>query len=199
MKKTHLFSLMVIIGIKANAQTFLLSDIPLSKSDFEIKKGFRNHPHAAKIFATTNIKSEFKNHNDQLFLIVDAKLFVNSQRSWIKEEFWEQAPLDTKLELMDHEKGHLIIALIQFKKFQQICQEYPFTKQRLKIQFDSLYKCNQYTGDSLNLAYDEETNHMLNKEKQNAWITLLMENINRVYADERKLKFNYQIEIPLSK
>jgi hypothetical protein len=198
MKKILIILLPFLIGLNLSARQFSLSDIPLSKSDFEIKKGFRNHPHAAQIFAMTNLKSEFKSRNNQLFLVVDAKLFVNPQKSWIKEEFLEKATKDEKSELMNHEKGHLIIALIQFKKFQQICLEYPFTKQQLKSQFDSLYKCNKSTGDSLNLAYDEETNHMLNKERQVVWITQLMENFNKVYCDESKIKFNYQIEIALS-
>jgi hypothetical protein len=199
MKKSHIILLSVLFGLNLNAQQFSLSDIPLSKSDFKMKKGIRNHPYAAKIFAETDYKSEFKNLNNHQFLIIEARLFVNSEKSWIKEEFWRDAPKEAKLELMDHEKGHLIIALIQFKRFQQICKQYSFEPRRLKSQLDSINKRIRFEADSLNLAYDEESNHSQNKEIQLAWITQLMENFNKVWADQSKLEFKYKIEVPLSR
>lgn len=200
MTKTFLLlSFALVSCLLANAQNFSLSDIPLSKSDFEKKKGLSKVPAAARIYVESNFKYNVKNDNNQLWLILDAKIFVNSERSWIKEEFLDQATKEEKLKLIDHEKGHFIIALIQFKKFQKICKEYSFAKPRIKFQLDSIYKGVLATEDSLNLAYDEESNHMLNKEKQLEWITWLMKNFNSVYADEKTLRFKFQIEVAVSK
>lgn len=184
MKKFYFVLGLVLLFGNANGQKISLNDIPLSKSDFEIKQGFRNHPYSAKIYTNIDGKAEGKMINKKQVLIIEANLSVNSKSSWIKKEFWETATKEQKQELMNHEKGHLLIALIQFKKMQKICLEYTFVKADAKSQLDSIFKRTRSISASLNLAYDEETNHMVVKDKQLEWI-----GASTPIATDKKAKF----------
>lgn len=197
MKKIYLVLWAVSFCLIANAQKFSLSDISLSKSDFEIKKGFDKHPYDAKIYTGIACKYKIMSNSNKQTLIIDAVLSVNSKRSWIKEEFWNRASKEQKEELLRHEKGHLIIALVQFKKFEQICTQRNFSKQGVKFQLDSISKYVQTTGDSLNNAYDEDTKHSRITDKQTEWITKLLNEFNVVFADDNKVKYKFQIEVVL--
>ncbi|MDR2272054.1 MAG: hypothetical protein LBF27_14205 [Sphingobacterium sp.] len=191
-------SLLLFILTCTYAQKHTLDDISLSKSDFEIKEGITNHPYDAKIYTEVSYEYRIEEDKGKPILHVKAKLSINSDKSWIKEEFWSNASDKAKADLLAHEKGHLLVSLIHFKELENLWRQSIFSKQQCKLELRRAYKNIDSIGDSMNSAYDDETNHSRIREKQEEWITSLMNRINELYAEEEKISFSFQIKTPIS-
>jgi hypothetical protein len=187
--------LLIISFSKVHAQQFSIEDIPLTWKDFTVKEGFRNHPFDAKIYTNTPYKWKIKNKDNKTSLVISMELFVNTEKSWVKKEFLDKNQKDKTQELLNHEKGHFIIALIHFKKAQKILSEYTFNKQQVKLQIDSIFKSANARLDSTNETYDNETNHMLVADKQQEWINKLLQQLNELYAGDKKFPMKFEIEV----
>jgi hypothetical protein len=182
---------------KVQAQQFSIEDIPLTWKDFTVKEGFRNHPFDAKIYTNTPYNWKIKNKDGMTSLVISTELIVSPEKSWVKKEFLNGNTKTKTQELLNHEKGHFIIALIHFKKVQKILSEYTFHKQQVKFQLDSIFKSSGATLGSMNEIYDNETNHMLIVDKQQEWIKNLLQQLNELYAEDKKLSMKFEIEVKI--
>ncbi len=175
------------------AQRFTIEDIPLKWNDFTAKEGFRNHPYDAKIY--TQIQpGNYKRKGDKITF--GAELFVDKEKSWVKEEFMEKSNKEVKEKLLSHEKGHLIIALIEFKQLETNLARFPYSR-NYKKEMDSIYKACYHQLQLVNDTYDNETNHMKITDKQEEWIKKLLKQLNELYAEDKKLTMKFEIEISI--
>lgn len=177
------------------AQPFIIDDIPLRWKDFEVKDGFRSHPYSAKIYTYLRYEYKFEGVDAKTQtrpLVIETELTVQEQ-SWVKKEFISVATAEQKQALLNHEKGHLIVALICFKELQQNFSGFHFTK-RFKVELDSLHKLAMAKSDSLNTLYDNETNHSVIVEKQSEWEKKLLAEVDRLYGEEKKLRTQFEIK-----
>lgn len=185
------FSLLLLPGV-LQAQTFHIDDIPLKWKDFTIKRDFRKHPFSARIFTQMPFRWETKTEKGVIRLSIFIRVEVDREKSWVKEEFMEKSTDEAKKALLNHEKGHYIIAFIHYKKFQKLLQEHTFSK-RMKPEMDSLYTTVLAEMNAMNTRYDDETDHIKNTEKQSAWQEQLMAEFNKWYADEKKISRECEI------
>jgi hypothetical protein len=183
--------LLIISFNKIHAQQFSIEDIPLTWKDFTIKEGFRNHPYSAKIF-TQFQPGKYKQKENKIKFEVE--LYVDNDKSWVKEEFIKKADKDVKEKLLSHEKGHLIIALIKFKQLENDLAKFPYSR-NFKKEMDSIFKACYSQSHLINETYDNETNHMLVVDKQQEWIKKLLQQLNELYAEEKKLSMKFEIEV----
>ena len=88
-------------------------------------------------------------------------------KSWMKFD-----KIKSKLllqELLDHEQGHYDIAASLADKLQKILSATCFSRTQYAGQIDSVYKSVSKYYDTLQVSYDQETGHGLNKEGQAKW------------------------------
>jgi hypothetical protein len=190
-KKIILLLFIVASSICSYSQQLTLEDIPLTWKDFTIKEGFRNHPYSAKIF-TQFQPGKYKQKEHKIKFEVE--LYVDNDKSWVKEEFIKKADKDAKEKLLNHEKGHLIIALIKFKQLENDLSKFQYSR-NFKKEMDSIFKACYSQSHLMNETYDNETNHMRITDKQEEWIKSLLQQLNELYAEDKKLPMKFEIEV----
>jgi hypothetical protein len=159
-----------------------------------VKEGFRNHPFDAKIYTNTPFNWKVKNKGDKALLVISTELIVNAEKSWVKKEFLDRNQKAKTQELLNHEKGHFIIALIKFKQLENDLVKFPYSR-NVKKEMDSIFKACSGQTQLINETYDTETNHMLIADKQQEWIKKLLQQLNELYAEEKKLSMKFEIEV----
>lgn len=196
MKKhiTSLWAALFIISCSpAMAQQFTIEDIPLTWKDFIVKEGFRNHPYSAKIY-TQILPWRYELKNGKIKF--DLELVVDRDKSWVKKEFMDKAGKEVKQQLLDHEKGHLVIAMINLQQMGNALNNFKYTR-NYKREIDSISKAliNQLT--LTNETYDTQTNHMLITEKQEEWNNKLLNQLNGLYQGQ-KLRMKFEVDIDIN-
>lgn len=193
MKKSIILFLVIVSFSKVQAQQFSIEDIPLTWKDFTVKEGFRSHPYSAKIFTQTQPgKYKVKEHNIKFEVV----LYVDNDKSWVKEEFIKKSNKEDKEKLLSHEKGHLIIALIKLRQLESDLKKFPYSR-NYKKEMDSIFKACYSQTHLMNETYDNETNHMLIADKQQEWIKKLLQQLNELYAEDKKLPMKFEIEVEI--
>lgn len=183
--------LLTIVNVtNLHAQQFTIENIPLTWKDFIVKEGLRNHPYSAKII-TQFQPGKYKQKENKIKFEVE--LYVDNDKSWVKEEFIKKADKDVKEKLLNHEKGHLIIALIRFKLLENDLSKFQYSR-NYKREMDSIFKACYSQTQLMNETYDNETNHMLITDKQQEWIKKLLQQLNELYAEDKKLSMKFEIE-----
>lgn len=190
-KKSIIFFLAIASFTKVHAQQIPIENIPLTWKDFTVKEVFRNHPYSAKIFTQIQPGKYKQKDNKIKFEVV---LYVDNNKSWVKEEFIKKSNKEDKEKLLSHEKGHLIIALIKFKQLENDLTKFQYSR-NYKKEMDSIFKACQSQTQLMNETYDNETNHMLIVDKQQEWIKNLLQQLNELYAEDKKLPMKFEIEV----
>lgn len=90
-------------------------------------------------------------------------------KSWMKFDRIKSRQL--LQELLDHEQGHYDIAAALADKLQKTLSTTCFDRNNYAKQIDSVYKSVSKYYDTLQIRYDTETGHGLNKELQGKWKT----------------------------
>ena len=98
------------------------------------------------------------------------------EKSWYKIEHGNN-------HILNHEQLHFNITELHARKFRQKISKLKITP-NLRNQLNSLYKANSEESLIMQRLYDSETNHSINKEKQNEW--------NRYVAAELKKLESYK-------
>jgi hypothetical protein len=97
---------------------------------------------------------------------------------------------------LSHEKGHLVIALIKFKQLESDLKKFKYSR-NYKKEMDSIFKTCYDQIHLTNETYDNETNHMLIVDKQQEWIKKLLQQLNELYAEDKKLPMKFEIEVKI--
>ena len=90
---------------------------------------------------------------------IEAKLYRNLSWSIYKKE---------KKEVLDHEQLHFEITELFTRKFRKALSEY-VVKRNIRKDVANIYANIEKQRVEMQLLYDKETNHSINKESQLAW------------------------------
>ena len=152
----------VFAGFTALAQPYRV----LTVNDF---RGVPNS-YNGEVVAYTNCSIDFKYqaHREQDYYILNfnINLTLNSNKSWMdKRRITSQAQL---AEVLKHEQGHYIIAYMEQEELLRAVSktvfraDYQYQASNIFNRIDAKYK-------QLNLDYDEDTQHMVNRVQQQSW------------------------------
>ena len=108
---------------------------------------------------------------------LELTLQFDGTRSWLKEG---KATDD----LLKHEQGHFDIGKLCQLEILVIVKTTVFYKADFKTQLKTIFNNTMEKYKALGRKYDEETNHSINKEKQEEWNNFLLK------EKERLLKLN---------
>lgn len=72
--------------------------------------------------------------------------------------------------ILTHEQGHFDIAEIFARKLNKLMKEYKFDWRTYKDELKKIYQGVMNEKEEMQNKYDEETNHSINKEKQEDWL-----------------------------
>lgn len=72
-------------------------------------------------------------------------------------------------ELLEHEQGHFNVALIHSLKFKKAIMATTLLKSNYAETVNSIFKSIMSEANQMDLQYDEETNHALNRLEQKRW------------------------------
>lgn len=72
--------------------------------------------------------------------------------------------------ILSHEQGHFDIAEIYARKLHKKVKEYRFNRRTYQKDLKEIYQEILDEKEEMQNAYDKETNHSINKEKQTAWL-----------------------------
>jgi len=81
--------------------------------------------------------------------------------------------------LLKHEQMHFNIAELFAEKLQNDFNSYSYTASTYNLQILQLFNQKKLEYQAMQLQYDEETNHALNKEKQKEWEEFVINELRR--------------------
>lgn len=136
---------------------------PLVWSDFAGKPDESN-PYFAYTFWNLNYRFSGVTFNgDQATLQgLEVVLEFNGQASWVK-------PGKQSDELLKHEQGHFNAALLCLKEVLKTVAAAQFTRGNYKEEIQKIVYGTVQKYKDMNIRYDEETRHSMNKEEQKKW------------------------------
>jgi len=127
-------------------------------------------PNGRGVVAYTNCTIDFKyqvsRDNGNYRLTARVTMNMNNDRSWIdRSRITSQAMLS---EILKHEQGHYTIAYLEQQEVLRVMQRTRFTA---NYQAEALNLFNQVDAKyrQLNIDYDEDTEHSVNRQQQHSW------------------------------
>ncbi|TWR29656.1 DUF922 domain-containing protein [Mucilaginibacter pallidiroseus] len=122
------------------------------------------------VVAYTNCTINFSyqaNHADGYYRVhANVSLTMNRDRSWIDmNRITSQAQLN---EILKHEQGHYTIAYLEQQEVLRAIQRTRFTA---NYRYEAMDVFNRIDAKykQLNIDYDEDTEHSVNKQQQHSW------------------------------
>ncbi len=109
--------------------------------------------------------------------LTKATITINS--FFIKTKSWV-LPKNKNDYILNHEYNHFIIARIGAEMFRNNLWKAKLTKENISTELSRIFKSTWSDYRLLQNKYDKETNHSINKMKQNAWDE---------YLEKKKLRF----------
>lgn len=146
--------------IVTNAQDSLIvwsGSKPLRWTDFSgpVKPGSE---YDAEVFAEVQYRYIFKDKNNFKF---DVFATFSRNTSWSRKSKQSEA-------LLKHEQMHFDLAELYARKLQEEFEKYNYTENFAK-EIVAIFEPLKKEYHSMQLKCDEETNHSLNREKQEQW------------------------------
>ncbi|MDQ6812684.1 MAG: DUF922 domain-containing Zn-dependent protease [Bacteroidota bacterium] len=160
MKSFVLTAFMCISTLLANAQESIRwsESQPLNWDDFTGKVNDTSK-FDAECFAEIKYNYIFYSLSDFEFEVY-ANFDKNS--SWSRREMQSSS-------LLKHEQMHFNIAELFAEKLQKDFNSYSYTASTYSLEINQLFDQRKSEYHAMQLQYDEETNHSLNKAKQQEW------------------------------
>lgn len=115
-------------------------------------------------------------HADTAFPFFQTSPVFNNYSSWVKKN-------QKSNELLQHEQGHYDLAIICAEMMKENFISNTFLRSNLSIKADSIFQSTLQLIKQIEVQYDDETNHMLNRDEQEKWnanIEKLLEKISKV-------------------
>ncbi|KAA5534587.1 hypothetical protein F0919_08170 [Taibaiella lutea] len=193
----YLLSFLLLAPGFCIAQKFTIEDIPLTWNNFTRKSKYTAGSHTAAICYSILKDYERKIVNDTSVYYIRLNLMLRRSCSYVREEFMQTALPGEKELLLNHEKGHLIIVLVQLKQMQNALSVFPFTI-LYKKEADSICMHFAEKIKSMGTDYDNNTHHGTAGMRQLIWETTAMLYFNELYADDTVIKFETIIPLSIS-
>jgi hypothetical protein len=171
--RTSLFIICTLLFVsKINAQKVaskkLFTGENIDWSDFkgEVNYNFPHNIAALSIYSLEyNYNIKHINNTDSINIKIFVQLFF-SDSSWVK-------PNKKNEEILNHEKGHLLLGLIAARECENVINNQIFIEKDYKIKIDSIFRENDLKYHKLQDKYDLDTNHSINKDEQQRWNNLI--------------------------
>ena len=152
-----------LFGQKKSQDTITYRDYnKLKWSDFKADAP-KNSPFSASVSSGMSYKWSYSTSAGIIDFqyAIDSKLYRNLSWSIYKEE---------KEEVLKHEQLHFDITELFTRKFRQALAEY-VVKRNIRKDVANIYEAIEKERVTMQLLYDKETNHSINKDSQLAWET----------------------------
>lgn len=139
----------------------VILDRKLSWSDFtgEVDK---SSTFSAMTYWSVNFSYHAKWHQSDTAYVTFTILPRFESRSWVKRNLKSD-------ELLQHEQGHYDLAIICAEMMKEKFASFTFFKNDYAQKIDSIFQSTLQLVKQIELQYDAETNHMLNREEQKKW------------------------------
>jgi hypothetical protein len=183
--KLILLLLTVVPFINVRAQQLTFDNIPLSWNDFQrVDNNALSMPTAAMIYTAYRYNILSKGGKTT----INTQCYVNKGMSQVKTDFLNRATSEEKNKVLQHEKGHVAIALIYQKLLQHMLTDQAYTY-RMRNEVDSIFRVCEKIRNMVNKNYDSETSHGLNMAEQKTWENTLSEQLNNAYPAVSTIPF----------
>lgn len=153
---------------------------------------FRGVPKSGSVFAAEcywEIQYSYSLNPSRNKVHFDVFCYFNASKSWVK-------PHQKTDGLLQHEQIHFDIAELCSRKLRKKLAQSSFQEESFKNDINIIFDDILYLCDSMQVAYDSQTNHGLNKKQQHFW----QENINNNLLDLKEFEKNpdSRLESPLT-
>ena len=156
-----LLMLTLFINIPANSQNYH----QLTANDFQGAP----HPESGAIaYTDCYIFFNYIPHYRNNYYVLDFKveLKLNNEKSWIDKKRITSSEM--MKEILKHEQGHYTIAYMEQQEVLRAVSRVVFHEDYLDVAKNIFHRIND-KYQQLNLDYDEDTNHSLNRVQQHSW------------------------------
>lgn len=146
---------------KAHAQGYR----QLTKSDFQGKPD-ENDPFVSQVKLRIGYHSTIVKKGNTYRVTFQVFLDVNQKESWIK--FAKIKSREALAEVLNHEQGHFKIGLLMQRELIERLNARKYTK-HYKQEAATLFNRIADKYQAIQLRYDAETTHMMNRKQQAVW------------------------------
>lgn len=196
--KFYVFTIVSLIITQIAFAQISFKDIPIGWKDFTPAQKITTHANGtASIHVNTAYQWESATKNKLAYINFKSTVETSRDKNFVQEKFLRTAPATEKAQLLRHEQGHYIIALIKNLWLKETLNSYTFTR-NFKSELREVYKQVEARADKLNAAYDSETNHSLNREQQEVWEQKLLDMLNGLNQNSRKLPVKVELQIEVN-
>lgn len=164
--------------VQAQSRPWNWEDIDLSWSDFSPRQKMPDQ-RTASIYVHNAFGWESSSRREQVIIQLRSEITTNRDKSIVKASFMKNASAAEKQALLQHEKGHLLIAYLKQFWLQDTLLRAPLTLNNYKAEIRSINHYLNQKADSLNAAYDKATRHSLIAEAQKTWEDKLLGQLNQ--------------------
>jgi hypothetical protein len=166
--KFHLFKAMGIVALCL----FCLQQVSAQDYRQLTIDDFQGVPHSSGdgVIAYTNCSIDFRyeatRQRGYYQLSFNIRLLMNKNKSWMDKS--KITSREMLAEILKHEQGHYFIAYMEQQELLRAVgktifhADYQYVTQGIFDRIDAKYK-------QLNIDYDVDTQHMVNREQQNSW------------------------------
>lgn len=178
---------LILFSATSYSQSITLNDIPLTWNDF-------NHVSDKKLpkyNALTHYNLGYKKQGNAKDSVYQFTIYASfdPEESLVRKSFLKNSNESAQTAILNHEKGHYVIALIQYKK---ICNVIKAIEDNHTFgNVDSIFHANNTECNKRQFEYDLATLHGLNKDEQYKWKQQIIMELNELYNGE-KIHLSYE-------
>ncbi|GEM_PF-933704 len=188
--KPFFLSLLFILSlsslVQAQSRTWDWDDINLSWSDFTPRQTMPDQ-RTASIYVHNAFGWESSSRGAQVIIQLRSAVTTKRDKSIVKASFIKKASKEDKQALLQHEKGHLLIAYLKQYWLQDTLLRAPLTLNNYKAEIRNINHYLNQKADALNAAYDQATRHSLIAEAQKTWEDKLLGLLNQYRKNNASL------------
>ena len=164
--KALLYIFLTASALKVNAQNIDSTGKTIADGKLEWKYYTGQIDHNSSYWANTNCIVNYKfsvtpTLNDTVKILLHSWVVLKND-SWV-------LPDKKSSELLEHEQGHLDFAILCSLEFDKAVKSTTFLINNYSQKIDSLFKVTLNKYKLLEVQYDTETNHMIDRSKQAEW------------------------------
>ncbi|MCQ6961048.1 DUF922 domain-containing protein [Mucilaginibacter aquariorum] len=165
LKYLRAFCACVLLGLALNPASAQPHRI-LTINDFQGAPRANGRGVVAYTNCTIDFKYQASRNNGQYRIHANVRLFMNNYKSWIDRSRITSA--EQLAEILKHEQGHYTIAYLEQ---QEVLRAIERTRFSANYQNEAMNIFNRIDAKykQLNSDYDEDTQHMVNRQQQRSW------------------------------
>ncbi len=130
-----------------------------------------NSVKAASTSSGVRYSASMLTRSDKIEITFEIHSYFNKNRSWRYVDKQSEA-------LLRHEQGHFDIAELHARLLRKAYAEYQYSNDFDENILDEIFQTNRNDRDSVQTAYDKDTNHSLFKEGQVLWENFISNSIS---------------------